>query len=147
MGSAVCKAKAQLAGPEPVGPLHHVLSLLPRSRSRRRAVIRAEHQTPGAKPFLLSGVFKLPSPLNGHLTPPNSRKGLVCVLVVEQAQNSQTDGCVVAVMSRFRHSAILLEMPIKRTNPTSSTLLRNKIEVCYVSASAEKGAIVELKRA
>lgn len=49
----------------------------------------SEHQTPHDKPLLLSGVFELPALLNIHLLPPENRKDMVCILEVEQAQNSQ----------------------------------------------------------
>lgn len=44
----------------------------------------------------------------------------------------------------FRHSAKLLKMPIKGTNPAGSMLLRNTTEVYFSSESMEEGVRVVL---
>lgn len=57
-------------------------------------------------------VFKFPIPMSVHSLPPSGRGALVCVLLVELAQNSQIDACGVALISRVQALTNLTEMTI-----------------------------------
>lgn len=58
-------------------------------------------------------VCKSASPLSEHPLPPNTRRALVCVLLLKLAQNSQIDGSVVALISRAQALIDLTEVTIK----------------------------------